>query len=356
MRKRILFTGGGTAGHVMVNMALIPEFMKKEWDIQYIGSQNGIENSLITNVPYHSISTGKLRRYWDWNNIKDPFKILKGCLQSYRLIKKMKPDILFSAGGFVAVPVVIGARLNKVPIIIREPDSTLGLANKISLPFATKLCTTFPDTEKNLNSEKITYIGPIVREEILKGNRLRGKDFCGFQLNKPMLLVMGGSQGAQWINDVVRNSLDTLLMEFNIVHICGKGKKDSSIKIEGYKQFEYVGEELPDIMQLASIVVSRAGSSAISELLTLKKPTLLIPLTSGSSRGDQIINAKYLERSGYTEVLLQEDTKHDTFIRAIKKLYNNKEKYIQNMNDSNMGNNEGLLQLVNLISKTCKPN
>ncbi|PGU00197.1 undecaprenyldiphospho-muramoylpentapeptide beta-N-acetylglucosaminyltransferase [Bacillus cereus] len=356
MSKRILFTGGGTAGHVMVNVALIPELIKKEWDIQYIGSQNGIEKLLITGVPYHSISTGKLRRYWDWNNLKDPFKILKGCLQSYKLIKKMKPDIVFSAGGFVSVPVVIGARLNKVPIIIREPDSTLGLANKIALPFATKICTTFPDTEKNLNSEKTTYIGPIVREEILRGNRLRGKAFCGFQLNKPMILIMGGSQGAQWINDMVRNSLDILLMEFNVVHICGKGKENSSIKMKGYKQFEYIGEELPDMLQLASIVVSRAGSSAISELLTLKKPTLLIPLTSGSSRGDQIINAKYFERSGYAEVLLQEDTTHDTFIHAIKKVYNNKEKYIQNMNDSNMGNNEGLLQLINLISETCKPN
>ncbi|EJQ62659.1 undecaprenyldiphospho-muramoylpentapeptide beta-N-acetylglucosaminyltransferase [Bacillus sp. FSL E2-8887] len=356
MRKRILFTGGGTAGHVMVNMALIPEFIKKEWDIQYIGSHNGIEKSLVTNVPYHSISTGKLRRYWDWNNIKDPFKIIKGCLQSYRLIKKMKPDIVFSAGGFVSVPVVIGARLNKIPIIIREPDSTLGLANKIALPFATKLCTTFPDTGKNLNSKKTTYIGPIVREEILRGNRLRGKAYCGFQLNKPMLLIMGGSQGAQWINDMVRKNLDKLLMEFNIVHMCGKGKVDLSIEMEGYKQFEYIGEELPDILHLASIVVSRAGSTAISELLTLKKPMLLIPLTSGSSRGDQIINAKYFERSGYAEVLLQEDTKHDTFIHTIKKLYNNKETYIQNMNNFKRKNNEGIHQLVNLISETCQPN
>ncbi|MEI4622443.1 undecaprenyldiphospho-muramoylpentapeptide beta-N-acetylglucosaminyltransferase [Bacillus cereus] len=354
MNKRILFTGGGTAGHVMVNVALIPKFIEKEWDVQYIGSQDGIEKSLITNTQYQSISTGKLRRYWDWNNVKDPFKIIKGCLQSYRLMKKMRPDVVFSAGGFVSVPVVIGAWLNKIPIIIREPDSTLGLANKIALPFAKKICITFPGTEKKLNPKKTIYIGPIVREEIQKGNVSRGRAYCGFQINKPVLLVMGGSQGAQWINGMVRDNLNKLLEKFNIVHMCGKGKMDPSIQAEGYKQFEYVGEELPDILNLASVVVSRAGSTAISELLVLKKPMLLIPLTSGSSRGDQIINAEYFRHSGYAEVLLQEDTTDYKFINSINQLYNDRETYIQNMNNYRRKDNEGTTQLVDLICEMVK--
>ncbi|MHB0803342.1 glycosyltransferase, partial [Bacillus thuringiensis] len=291
MSKTILFTGGGTAGHVMINIVLIPKFIEKGWRVEYIGSKNGIEKSLVQNVKYNSVSTGKLRRYWDWENFKDPFKIIRGCLQSYKLIKKTKPDVIFSAGGFVSVPVAIGAWLNRVPIIIREPDSTLGLANKIALPFATKLCTTFPQTGENVSNEKKVYVGPIVRE-------------C----------------------------LDTILLNFNIIHICGKGKVDPSIGMEGYMQFEYIGDELPHILNMASVVVSRAGSTAISELLFLKKPMLLIPLTNSSSRGDQVLNAEYFSRQGYAEVILQDRVSTNTFIHAVNKLYTNKEKYIQNMN------------------------
>ncbi|TKI95044.1 undecaprenyldiphospho-muramoylpentapeptide beta-N-acetylglucosaminyltransferase, partial [Bacillus wiedmannii] len=342
MNKRILFTGGGTAGHVMINMVLIPKFMEKGWGVEYIGSQNGIEKLLVQNVKYNSISTGKLRRYWDWENFKDPFKIIKGCIQSYKLMKRIKPDVIFSAGGFVSVPVVIGAWMNKVPVIIREPDSTLGLANKIALPFTTKLCTTFPKTGENVSNEKKVYVGPIVREEIERGNVLRGRSYCKFQQDKPVLLIMGGSQGAQWINDMVRKSLETLLLNFNIVHMCGKGKVDSSISMEGYMQFEYIGDELPHILNMASVVVSRAGSTAISELLFLKKPMLLIPLTNSSSRGDQVLNAEYFSRQGYAEVILQDRISTNVFIHAVNKLYTNKERYIQNMNGYKKTNDEGI--------------
>ncbi|PGC68234.1 undecaprenyldiphospho-muramoylpentapeptide beta-N-acetylglucosaminyltransferase [Bacillus toyonensis] len=354
MNKKILFTGGGTAGHVMINMVLIPKFMEKGWGVEYIGSQNGIEKLLVQNVKYNSISTGKLRRYWDWENFKDPFKIIKGCLQSYKLIKKVKPDVIFSAGGFVSVPVVIGAWLNHVPIVIREPDSTLGLANKIALPFATKLCTTFPRTGENVSNEKKVYVGPIVREEIERGSVLRGRSYCEFQQDKPVLLIMGGSQGAKWINDMVRKSLDTLLLSFNIVHMCGKGKVDSSIGMEGYMQFEYIGEELPHILNMASVVVSRAGSTAISELLFLKKPMLLIPLTNGSSRGDQVLNADYFSRQGYAEVLLQDRASNSAFTHAVNRLYANKERYVQNMNGYKKTNDEGIHQLIDLINEVVK--
>ncbi|MGE1128698.1 undecaprenyldiphospho-muramoylpentapeptide beta-N-acetylglucosaminyltransferase [Bacillus wiedmannii] len=354
MNKKILFTGGGTAGHVMINMVLIPKFMEKGWGVEYIGSQNGIEKLLVQNVKYNSISTGKLRRYWDWENFKDPFKIIKGCIQSYKLMKRIKPDVIFSAGGFVSVPVVIGAWMNKVPVIIREPDSTLGLANKIALPFTTKLCTTFPKTGENVSNEKKVYVGPIVREEIERGNVLRGRSYCKFQQDKPVLLIMGGSQGAQWINDMVRKSLETLLLNFNIVHMCGKGKVDSSISMEGYMQFEYIGDELPHILNMASVVVSRAGSTAISELLFLKKPMLLIPLTNSSSRGDQVLNAEYFSRQGYAEVILQDRISTNVFIHAVNKLYTNKERYIQNMNGYKKTNDEGIHQLIDIINEVVK--
>ncbi|HFU7089636.1 TPA: undecaprenyldiphospho-muramoylpentapeptide beta-N-acetylglucosaminyltransferase [Bacillus cereus] len=354
MNKKILFTGGGTAGHVMINIVLIPKFMEKGWGVEYIGSQNGIEKLLVQNVKYNIVSTGKLRRYWDLENFKDPFKIIKGCIQSYKLMKRIKPDVIFSAGGFVSVPVVIGAWMNKVPVIIREPDSTLGLANKIALPFTTKLCTTFPQTGENVSNEKKVYVGPIVREEIERGNVLRGRSYCKFKLDKPVLLIMGGSQGAQWINDMVRKSLETLLLNFNIVHMCGKGKGDSSIGMEGYMQFEYIGEELPHILNMASVVVSRAGSTAISELLFLKKPMLLIPLTNSSSRGDQVLNAEYFSRQGYAEVILQDRVSTNTFIHAVNKLYTNKERYIQNMNGYKKTNNEGIHQLIDIINEVVK--
>ncbi|MDG0950155.1 undecaprenyldiphospho-muramoylpentapeptide beta-N-acetylglucosaminyltransferase [Bacillus paranthracis] len=354
MNKKILFTGGGTAGHVMINIVLIPKFMEKGWGVEYIGSQNGIEKLLVQNVKYNIVSTGKLGRYWDLENFKDPFKIIKGCIQSYKLMKRIKPDVIFSAGGFVSVPVVIGAWMNKVPVIIREPDSTLGLANKIALPFTTKLCTTFPQTGENVSNEKKVYVGPIVREEIERGNVLRGRSYCKFKQDKPVLLIMGGSQGAQWINDMVRKSLETLLLNFNIVHMCGKGKVDSSVGMEGYMQFEYIGEELPHILNMASVVVSRAGSTAISELLFLKKPMLLIPLTNSSSRGDQVLNAEYFSRQGYAEVILQDRVSTNTFIHAVNKLYTNKERYIQNMNGYKKTNNEGIHQLIDIINEVVK--
>lgn len=354
MNKKILFTGGGTAGHVMINIVLIPKFMEKGWGVEYIGSQNGIEKLLVQNVKYNIVSTGKLRRYWDLENFKDPFKIIKGCIQSYKLMKRIKPDVIFSAGGFVSVPVVIGAWMNKVPVIIREPDSTLGLANKIALPFTTKLCTTFPQTGENVSNEKKVYVGPVVREEIERGNVLRGRSYCKFKQDKPVLLIMGGSQGTQWINDMVRKSLETLLLNFNIVHMCGKGKVDSSVGMEGYMQFEYIGEELPHILNMASVVVSRAGSTAISELLFLKKPMLLIPLTNSSSRGDQVLNAEYFSRQGYAEVILQDRVSTNTFIHAVNKLYTNKERYIQNMNGYKKTNNEGIHQLIDIINEVVK--
>ncbi|HET7580172.1 MAG TPA: undecaprenyldiphospho-muramoylpentapeptide beta-N-acetylglucosaminyltransferase [Bacillales bacterium] len=337
MNKRIIFTGGGTAGHVTVNLALIPKFKKDGWDVAYIGSENGIEKQLITDlneIDYYSISTGKLRRYFDWNNIKDPFRVLKGVFQAYRIIKKRKPDVIFSKGGFVSVPVILGARLNRVPTIIHESDFTPGLANKISIPFATKVCTTFPETAEQLNSEKAVHIGAVVRDELKEGNANRGLSHCAFTKNKPVLLVMGGSLGARRINEAVRDNLEPLLKDFQIVHICGKGNLDESIDKKGYRQFEYVNEELPDLMAMSNFVVSRAGANAIFEFLALKKPMVLIPLSAGASRGDQILNARSFKKSGFCEVLPEEDLTDESFLSVVRHVYENRDAYIEKMEEN----------------------
>jgi UDP-N-acetylglucosamine--N-acetylmuramyl-(pentapeptide) pyrophosphoryl-undecaprenol N-acetylglucosamine transferase len=356
LNKKIILTGGGTAGHVMVNLALIPKLKEQGWDIAYIGSHQGIERELISKVdgvPYFPISTGKLRRYFDWNNFKDPFKVLKGTLQAYWIIKKEKPSIVFSKGGFVSVPVIIGAWLNGVPAIIHESDITPGLANKIAMPFATKICVTFPETLRHVKEEKGLYIGAVVREELKQGNADKGWALCQFEKGKPVLLVMGGSLGSKRINEALRANLQTLLADFQIVHICGKGNVDPQLaNKKGYKQFEYVHEELPHLMAMADIVVSRAGANSIFEFLALRKPMLLIPLSKEASRGDQILNARSFEKSGYAEVLMEEDLTNESLRSAIYHLYQNKDRYQQNMERSD--SDDALQKLLELIHESSK--
>lgn len=356
MRKKIVLTGGGTAGHVMVNVALIPKLKERGWDIVYIGSHQGIEREIISRidgVPYYSVSTGKLRRYFDWKNFKDPFHVLKGIWQAYRLIQKEKPDIVFSKGGFVSVPVILGAWLNGVPSIIHESDLTPGLANKIAMPFATKICLTFPETKEHVHANKAVYVGAVVREELKHGRAEQGRKICQFDGKKPVLLTMGGSLGSKTINDTLRACLPALLHEFDIIHICGKGNVDSSLADQkGYKQFEYVNEELPHLLALADIVVSRAGANAIFELLALRKPMLLIPLSKAASRGDQIVNARSFENAGYAEVLMEEDLTNESFQAAIHRLYKHKDRYKKNMEQS--GSSDPLQTLLAVIQDTAR--
>jgi UDP-N-acetylglucosamine--N-acetylmuramyl-(pentapeptide) pyrophosphoryl-undecaprenol N-acetylglucosamine transferase len=354
LSKKIILTGGGTAGHVMVNVALIPKLKERGWNIAYIGSHQGIEREIIAkmdDVPYFPISTGKLRRYFDWNNFKDPFKVLKGTWQAYRIIKKEKPDIIFSKGGFVSVPVIIGAWLSGVPSIIHESDITPGLANKIAMPFATKICVTFPETMHHVKEEKGVYLGAVVREELKRGDADKGRKLCQFEKGKPVLLAMGGSLGSKRINDALRANLQTLLSDFQIVHICGKGNVDAKLANEkGYKQFEYVHEDLPHLLAMADIVLSRAGANSIFEFLALRKPMLLIPLSKEASRGDQILNARSFEKSGYAEVLMEEDLTNESLQSAIYHLYQNKDRYQQNMERSDAG--DALEKLLTLIEGT----
>lgn len=336
--KRIVLTGGGTAGHVTPNIALIPSLREAGYDIFYIGSYDGIEKKLISDfdIPYYGISSGKLRRYFDIKNFTDPFKVLKGCKEAYSIIKKLKPDILFSKGGFVSVPVVFAAKRLKIPIIIHESDMTPGLANKLSIPSASRVCCNFPETVKYLPEGKAVLTGSPIRKELSQGSKLSGLKFCNFTANKPVILVVGGSMGAVAVNNSIRSILPTLLEKFQVVHLCGKDKLDNSLKnLKGYVQFEYIKEELKDLFAVSDIVVSRAGANAICELLALKKPNILIPLSASASRGDQILNARSFENQGFSCVIEEEQLTDELLIQSITNVYENRQVFINKMSESN---------------------
>lgn len=331
--KKIVLTGGGTAGHVTPNIALIPKLKELGYEIYYMGSYKGIEKGLIEDlgIPYYGISTGLLRRYFDLKNFSDPFKVLKGCKEARKILGELKPDVIFSKGGFVGVPVVYGAKRHKIPCVIHESDMTPGLANKLCLHKADKICLTFPETVEYVPKDKAVYTGSPIRQELKSGDKDKGLKFCGFGNDKPVLMVIGGSQGAGSINDIIREVLPKLLPKFNVVHLCGKDKVDNlKLKIEGYRQFEYVKEELKDIYACADIVISRAGANSICELLALKKPNILIPLSVGT-RGDQILNADSFERHGYSVVIREEALDPKNLLEKIDNLYASRETYINNM-------------------------
>lgn len=310
-RPIILLTGGGTAGHVSVNEALIPVFQERGYEIHYIGSHDGIEKEIIGNrfpeVTYHAIQSGKLRRYFSMKNFTDPFRVGVGLMQALSIIRKLKPELIFSKGGFVSVPVALAGQMAKVPVVVHESDVTPGLANKLAVPFATHIFTVFDQTLTYLPKEKATCSGAVIRPELFTGNKDRGLASVGFNGEKPVLIIMGGSQGSKLVNDAVRNELSTLTETFDIIHLCGKRNLDTSLSANtSYKQFEYVTTELPDLLAASDFAISRAGSNAIFELLALEKPMLLIPLSAAQSRGDQILNANYFKSLGLANVIEEE--------------------------------------------------
>jgi UDP-N-acetylglucosamine--N-acetylmuramyl-(pentapeptide) pyrophosphoryl-undecaprenol N-acetylglucosamine transferase len=353
MKRTIVFTGGGTAGHVTVNMALIPFFLKKGWQVHYIGSWHGIERELIstfTDVTYHGIATGKLRRYMDWNNVKDPFRVMVGLWQAYNILGRIQPHIVFSKGGFVSVPVIAAAWFRRVPSIIHESDLTPGLANRLSIPLATKLCTTFPETGARVKTDKVVHIGAVVREDLFQGNSVRGLMICDFVSSKPIVMVMGGSLGSQRINHIIRHQLQHLTKEFQIIHICGKGNMDPRLESRSYKQFEFVKEQLPHLLAATDVVVSRAGSNSIYEFLALRKPMLLIPLSRAASRGDQIDNAQSFHKRGFADVLMEDELTNDSLVTAIHSLYKRRMSIVQTMESEPQ--REPLQMLQALIDQT----
>ena len=353
--KKIVLTGGGTAGHVTPNIALIPALKEAGYEISYIGSYNGIERKLIEelNIPYYGISTGKFRRYFDVKNFTDPFRVLKGMSQAKKLMKTIKPDIVFSKGGFVSVPVVRAAGKCHIPAIIHESDLTPGLANKIAIPAAYKVCCNFPETVENIPNGKGVLTGSPIRRELLSGDKAAGLKLCGFNTQKPVLLVIGGSLGAVHINDAIRAILPDLIRQYQVIHICGKGKVDKSFySTTGYYQFEYVNAELKDLFATADIVVSRAGANVICELLAMKKPNLLIPLPAGASRGDQILNARSFERQGFSKVLEEEEITEEKLLETIRQLYTDRQKYTDAM--AGNGQVDSISKITDLIEECAR--
>ncbi len=337
MSKKIVLTGGGTAGHVTPNIALLPHLENKGYEISYMGSYEGIEKKLVADydIPYYGISTGKLRRYFDPKNFTDPFRVIKGFSEAKKILKKIKPDVVFSKGGFVSVPVVRAAAALKIPCIIHESDMTPGLANKLCIPVAKKICCNFPETLNHLPKDKAVLTGSPIREELTKGNKPSAYELCGFTANKPVIMVIGGSLGSAAINKAVREALPLLLEDFQVVHICGKEKIDNLLlTTKGYHQFEYLKAELKDIFAMADVVISRAGANAICEILALKKPNLLIPLPAKSSRGDQLLNAASFESQGYSMVIEEDDLTKELLVAKVQELYCNRNTYIQAMEES----------------------
>ena len=334
--KKIILTGGGTAGHVTPNIALLPRLKELGYDISYIGSYEGMEKGLIEqqHIPYYGISSGKLRRYFDPKNFSDPFKVMKGYFQACALMRKLKPDIVFSKGGFVSVPVVLAAKHAKIPTIIHESDITPGLANRIAIPAASRVCCNFPETIPYLPKGKAVLTGCPIRQELRQGSKASALAMTGFNEEKPVLMVMGGSLGAVAVNQAVRDALPELLKQFQIVHLCGKGKLDESlVGTPGYIQYEYIQDELANLFALCDVVVSRAGANAICELLALRKPALLIPLSAKASRGDQILNARSFERQGFSMVLEEETLTKENFLSAVRHLYEHRSDYIHAMEE-----------------------
>ena len=333
--SKIAFTGGGTVGHVSVNLSLIPTALEKGHQVFYIGSKNGIEREMIesqiSNIKYYPISSGKLRRYLSFENAKDVFKVLKGILDARRVLKKEKPDLLFSKGGFVSVPVVIAARSLNIPTIIHESDLTPGLANKISLKFSKKIYTTFEDTLKYLPKDKADFVGATIREDLKEGNQQKGYEITGFDSDKKVLLVMGGSLGSKKLNDIIRENLEALLHDYQIIHLTGHGLVDESYKQKGYIQYEFVKEELTHLLSITDTVVSRAGSNAIYEFLTLRIPMLLITLGLDQSRGDQIDNAKYFESKGYGKMIPEDQLTQFKLLEQLKQIESHRNDIIHQM-------------------------
>ena len=330
--KRIVLTGGGTAGHVSPNQALIPLLLAEGWEIHYIGTKNGIERTLIEpteGVTYHAVSSGKLRRYFDLKNFTDPFRVIAGAFQSFSIIRKLKPAVVFSKGGFVSVPVVVGAALCGVPVVMHESDITPGLANKLCKPFAKAVCTTFPECAKLLGDKGI-QTGTPLRAQIFSGTRERGLALTGFTGERPVLMMIGGSLGSQTVNAVLREALPELTKRFDVLHVCGKGNLAPELEgMPGYRQFEYLTDELPDAFACADILLSRAGSNSLSEILALHKPALLIPYHSG--RGDQVLNANSLKARGLAHVMLQSELTAQSLPPALDALWEDRELLVQRM-------------------------
>lgn len=327
-QRVIVLTGGGTAGHVTPHFALIPRLLERGYAIHYLGTRDGIERGMLADYPqvcYHVIKSGKLRRYFSVQNFTDPFRVVAGFAESLRLMRTLKPDVVFSKGGFVSVPVVLAASRRGVPCVCHESDLTPGLANRICARYADRVATTFAECAKALGP-KAVQTGTPMRPALFAGSRAKGLALCGFAGDRPVLLMTGGSLGAQSVNAALRGALPALLPQMDVAHLCGRGNLDPTLEgMAGYRQFEFLTDDMPNALACADIVLSRAGSNTLSELLALGKPMLLVPYPKGASRGDQIENAESYRRQGLALVLPQEDMTADTLTERVLELLRRKD-------------------------------
>lgn len=347
MIKTIIFTGGGSSGHVTPNLALIKEAEQRGWSIHYLGA-NGIEKDIIgkTNIPYHEIASGKLRRYFSWQNFIDPFKIFYAIMQSFFLLRKIKPHCVFSKGGFVAVPVVIAAWLQRIPVIAHESDYTPGLANKLCYPFVKVLCISFEETKHFISAHpKILHTGTPLRAELFKGLPEKGLRLCGFTKDKPILFIFCGGLGSKRINHSVWEALPRLLPDFQVIHICGKGNFNPNVNPPGYFQAEYLYEDFADCLACADYVISRSGANSVFELLALKKLALFIPLALGS-RGDQVHNADYCLKKGLALVLPEKELTPQALCDRLESLKINRQKLLENLQNLKTPNAAGKIMAL----------
>ena len=353
--KKIVMTGGGTGGHVTPNLALIPRLQADGWEIHYIGAANSVEQELVSKVPgvhYHTVAVGKLRRYFDPKNFSDPFRVVKGIFQATGIIRKIKPNVVFSKGGFVSVPVVYGAKMNGVPVVTHESDLTPGLANKLCLPFASAQCCTFPEAVKYAKGKGV-HTGTPIRPDVLLGDREQGLKRFGFSHAKPVLMVVGGSSGAQAINECVRAALPKLTESFQVLHLCGKGNFSAEHEgANGYVQCEYLNEEMADAYACSDLLVSRAGSNALCEILALRKPALLIPYPAEASRGDQILNAESFRARSLSRVMDQKDMTVESLVKAVVSLYRDRGEIYDAMAKESTAN--GVDNVLEIIYKYAK--
>ncbi|MFK7913963.1 MAG: undecaprenyldiphospho-muramoylpentapeptide beta-N-acetylglucosaminyltransferase [Pseudomonadales bacterium] len=325
--SHVLITGGGTAGHVVPALPVAQRLREQGHRVSWIGSQSGLEERLVAGAvdDYHGIAAGKLRRYWSWQNVKDAFAVVLGIFQALLKVRRLRPDVVFSKGGFVSFPVVLAAWIWRIPVIAHESDRSPGLANRLSYPFIAHLCTNFPESDTGF-AGPVTYTGTPVRQALLEGNAERGRAFLfGAQHQDspaaPVLLVTGGSLGADRLNAAVLEALPQLCQSWRVVHLCGPGKLPALAEpIAGYRPFEYLSAEWGDVLAAADLVVSRAGANTLFELLALGKPHLLVPLSLAASRGDQIENADYAQAAGYSQVLQEQDLTAASLVAALTDL------------------------------------
>ena len=346
--KTIVITGGGTAGHITPNIPLIKEFVAQHWNVHCIILDNDFERRLLDfpEIKFHKISAGKLRRYFDFKNFLDALIIIKAIFHSYVLIKKIKPNIIFSKGGYIAFPVVLSGWLNRIPVIIHESDSTPSLTTKMCILFARLVCKGFDETkgwEFPLLFKKTVYTGIPLRDDILQVKHLKYAD--GHKLR---IFIMGGSLGAVIINKVVRNNILVLTKYFEIYHVCGKNKIGKAYKnVSGYHQYGFVHKEITKLLSKIDLVVCRGGATTLQEMLYLKIPMLVIPLVKRVSRGEQIANAIYFANKGVAEVLFEEKLSCKTLLDKLFYMQKNINKYKHNMQKSKLP--DSTMKIIRLI-------